>query len=222
MMITLTIKALNGTMFDIAFDPSYSMDELYRAVWRVIPKDLQPHDISQLMLFRTGEKEEEGWIRPVRYFIRRLPPPSPLQDGECLALFFESIAYTVQLRNQPFNDMTAKQIIVIDQTTIGDINTRKLYNQITIYVNYDVQAFYYEDQLVQDIDPSIFRITGQDHYDLMDILQPLSLSPAAKECIYHQLYDLFSDVLFFRQDLVPDTPIYNYIYTEEMEEPCDS
>jgi hypothetical protein len=208
-MISLTAKMMNGDLFDFEFNSNRSPDALYKSVWDILPEEVKPKNIWQMMLFRTGEKEEEGWIRPVRVPLREPEKiMSPLENGEVIAVLFESVIYTLRVEN---NVETAININNTDSHYIEILahegsNVQTIYSTV-IYTHYDSRSFYFEYQFEED--ENGFKLVGEEHDDFMDMLNKIEMSHSSKEVLYNELFDIFRDYLPDDDYLVPDCPIYD-------------
>lgn len=208
-MISLTIKMMNGDLFNIDFNSRRSPDALYRAVWEVLPEDVKPKNIWQMMLFRTGDKEEEGWIRPVRVPLREPERPmSPLEDGEVIAVLFENIIYTLMVESMDsnINETTFHTIEILAQEQ-SDVSSRRSVYSTSIYTYYDSRSFYFVDEFEEDEDG--IKFIGESHDDFMDLLNKVEISHCSKEILYNELFNIFRDDLPDDDHLVPDCPIYD-------------
>ena len=100
-MISLSIKLMNGDLLDIQFNHNLTPHDLYQDVWNSLPDNIKTDDLKiyQMMLIRTGDKEDEGWIRPV-HIPTRVPQKymSPLEDGEVLIVFFDTTHYNYNVK----------------------------------------------------------------------------------------------------------------------------
>jgi len=197
--ISLTIKLMNGDLLDIQFNSQLTLDDLYRDVWNALPCSIKTDNrkIYQMMLIRTGDKEDEGWIRPVRY-PTRVPQKymSPLEDGEVLLLFFETIDYTFNVEEINYN----RFLITIYQS-IDD----PIYSEI-IYTDKYALAFYFEDEV--NLTENEIKFSGGGHNDFMDLLNKIEISPCSKEILYSGIFERFSFILPEDYELFQDCPIY--------------
>jgi hypothetical protein len=205
-MISLTIKLMNGYLFDIQFDTDSTPDNLYRIVWNTLPSYIKTNKtkIYNMMLIRTGEKENEGWIRPVGN-PTRIPQKymSPLEDKEVIFVFFETINY--KFKADEIND----NCFLI--TIYKDIEEDSIYSEI-IYIDDYGMSFYFEDEV--NLNNNEFEFFGGGHIDFMDLLNKIEISPCAKELLYSELFETFSFILPEDVELFQDCPIYDLINKE--------
>ncbi len=219
-MISLTIKVLNGDLFEVSFDPRRSMDALYRLVWDALPEQVKPRFIWQMMLIKQdGADGADGeFIRPTRVPMRPLPRIRPV-DGDVLLAWFEPITYvdvtfedTLELDDDHYYDH-----VILRFTRTIDHDGRD-FSIIFDHRDQNIQRFYLEDEVKEveggwDMPEHIGHHDPMDIVDYIDRLSPATdrFSPVAKEILYQKLYDILRGLISNSDDLVPDCPIYDFV-----------